>query len=148
MKKYFFLFFLSLTSLVGFSQLSGSSTIKNDAHPTYTLPDTVTTTEVATWSKTFESTNRYDNIGVQLDITKIGSTTIAGTVVIKVKTTSASTGWATIKGGTYSHTVTDGNQSIYFNLPFAVYAVQAEVTGSGSGSYKVWVTCKYQRAGL
>ena len=147
MKNLFLIAFFSILSFVGFAQLSGSSTIKNDTHPTYTLPDTVSAAELATWSKTFESSNRYDNIGVQVDISKIGATTIAGTVTLKVKTTANSTGWATIKGGTYTHTVTDASQSIYFNLPMAVLAVQVEVQGSGSGAYKVNVTERHQRGG-
>ena len=148
MKKFLLVGFLALVSLSGFCQtaLTAEYKVPSDAHPTYTLPDTVSTTEVVKWSKTLGASNRFDNIGVQFDITKIGATTIAGAIVLKVKATQYSD-WALIKGGTTTHTITDASQSVYFTLPYAVYAVQGEITGSGSGSYKVLTTVKVQRAG-
>jgi len=150
MKKLLFAAFLFTISFAfsGFAQLSGSSTVKNDAHLTYTIADTVTTTELATWSKVFGENQRYDNTTINVDIDRIGATTIDGTITIKVKTTANSIRYATIKSGTYTHTV--GNNptaSVSFNIPFAIYAFQVEVQGAGAGSYKIWVTEKHQRTG-
>lgn len=140
--------FLSLLSFVGFAQLSGSSTVKNDAHLTYTTADTVTTTELATWSKVFGENQRYDNTTINVDIDRIGATTIDGTITIKIKTSANSIRYAVMKSGTYTHTVANSaTASVSFNIPFAIYAFQVEVQGAGSGSYKIWVTEKHQRTG-
>lgn len=143
MKKIVFALVFLLVSFASMAQLVGESEIKSDANPTYTVPDTVAASETVTFSKAF--TGRWEKQGVQVTITKIGSTTIAGATVTLLGKIKEADPWATFTSGTTAHTVTNGDQSVIFEQVPAYNYLQVKIVNGTSGVFKAKVTEKHWR---